>query len=101
MYRILLVSIPPSLLRHPSFSLELYNRFFQNAINASLPNDSFYDNVQSDMDIDTDTNTDNNVMAGKCSLFWPSCCTQRRWRGYAHKRAAMYVSHATSASVEQ
>jgi len=30
-----------------------------------------------------------------------SCSTQWQWRGYARKRAAVYVSRATSASVGQ
>jgi len=50
----------PSLLYRPSFSLELYNRFSQDALNASLPDIPYADNNNTDMDVETDT--DNDVM---------------------------------------
>jgi len=50
-------------LRQPSFLLELYDRFSQNAINIVLPNDLSYDTLDSDMDIDLDNNTVDNVTA--------------------------------------
>jgi len=50
-------SLPPSLSRRPSFSLELYNRFSQSAMNSILPEDET-DNHTTDMDIDLDTNAD-------------------------------------------
>jgi len=52
-----------SSLRRPSVSLELYDRFSQNAINTILPNDLPYDTLDSDMDIDLDNNTEDNVTA--------------------------------------
>jgi len=55
-------SLPP-LLRRPSLSLELYNRFSQNAMNTILPDDET-DNQTTDMDIDIDTDTDVNVSTG-------------------------------------
>jgi len=43
----------------PSFSIELYNRFFQDALNASLPdNPSDNNNISTDMDFETDADTD-------------------------------------------
>jgi len=54
-------SLPP--LCRPSFSLELYNRFSQSAVNSILPNDEF-DNQFTDMDVDVDTGIDAGVPTG-------------------------------------
>jgi len=46
--------LPP--LRRPSFSLELFNRFSQDALNASLPDNPPVN--YTDMDYETDANAD-------------------------------------------
>jgi len=52
-------------LRRPSFSIELYNRFSQDALNASLPdNPSVNNNISDDMDFETDADADIDVLAG-------------------------------------
>jgi len=51
----------PLLLHRPSFSLELYNRFSQNAINAILPDDEIAAQT-TDMGIDADI--DSGILTG-------------------------------------
>jgi len=58
---------PSSSLCRPSFSLELYNHFSQDAINAFFPDNLSVNNIFTDIDIDTDVDAD--VMAGIPSVY--------------------------------